>query len=140
MITAFKIKVNEDGSKEFLVDEKFIEMFGDDKESFVKFIDTIGEKEVKILQEQTNQIKEHTNQIKEQEQTNQTKEQTKQKSVGSMERIIVAGCNTINNILESLKEMKDDLQDSSDEPICDNRTDEEVEKDINEKFVWAKEA
>lgn len=132
--------------KEFLVDEKFIEMFGDDKESFVKFIDTIGEKEVKILQEQTNQIKEHeqtnrikeeeqTNQIKEREQTNQTKEQTKQKSVSSMERIIVASCNTINNILESLKEMKDDLQDSSDESICDNRTDEEVEKDINEKFV-----
>lgn len=102
MVTALSIKVNEDGSKDFIFDDRIIEMFGNDKESLMKFVDVLEQKEVKLSQEETNKLK----------------EKTKQMGFKNMENIIMAGCNTIN--------------------LVDDRTNEEVEKDINKNFVWAK--
>lgn len=142
MVTALSIKVNEDGSKDFIFDERIIEMFGNDKESLMKFVDVLEQKEVKLSQEETNRMKEETKHKI--EETNKVREQTKQMGFKNMENIIMAGCNTINNVLEGIKEIKRTLneneENSDNTELLDDRTDEEVADDINKNFVWAKEA
>lgn len=141
MVTALSIKVNEDGSKDFIFDERIIEMFGNDKESLMKFVDVLEQKEVKLSQEETNRMKEETKHKI--EETNKIREQTKQMGFKNMENIIMAGCNTINNVLEGIKEIKRTLneneENSDNTELLDDRTDEEVADDINKNFVWAKE-
>lgn len=111
----------EDGSESYHIDDKIIEMFKDHPENLHILIDSIKEKDVKIAHEESSQ----------------KKEETKQSGFENIRRMVVAGCSSINTILEGITEIQNSLN-SSETSLEDNRSDEEVEEDINKNYAWVK--
>lgn len=97
-MTVLTIKRTPDGVSTFDINDKIVDMANGNFSDLIKFVDALKDEEaIKLKREETKQKSEETKQKI--EETNQKKEETNQISFEKLTDIIVAGCNTFNNIM-----------------------------------------